>query len=79
MSPPRFFHAALPIRGCIELEAAEARHASNVLRLPVGAMVQLFDGQGGEAQGVISQLSKRHVQVEITQRTDIDRELALPL
>lgn len=75
MSQPRFFHAALPASGPVELDADEARHASNVLRLLPGDNVTLFDGLGGEAQGVITASSKRGVQVDIRYRSDTNREL----
>ena len=76
MSSPRFFHAQLPLSGHVSLDDAEARHASNVLRLAVGADVTLFDGQGGEAQGVVASLGKREVVIELTARSDSNRELA---
>lgn len=79
MSPPRFFHPQLPLQGEVALDAHEARHASNVLRLARGAEVVVFDGQGGEAQGVVAALDKRSVTVSITARTDSDRELVRPL
>lgn len=79
MSLPRFFHPQLPLQGDIALDDSEVRHASNVLRLARGAEVVLFDGRGGEAQGVVAALDKRSVTVSITARTDCDRELARPL
>ena len=79
MSLPRFFHPRLPLQGDVALDDSEARHASNVLRLARGAEVVLFDGRGGEAQGVVTALDKRSVTVSITARTDCDRELARPL
>lgn len=50
-----------------------------MLRLAHGAEVVLFDGQGGEAQGVVAVLDKRSVTVSITARTDCNRELVRPL
>lgn len=79
MSLPRFFHPQLPLQGEVALDEHEARHASNVLRLARGAEVVLFDGQGGEAQGIVAALDKRRVTVSILNRTDCDRELARPL
>lgn len=75
MSSPRFFHPQLPLTGHVSLDDAEARHASNVLRLAVGADVTLFDGQGGEAQGVVASLGKREVVIELIARSDSNREL----
>ncbi len=79
MAAPRFFHSPLPLVGEVTLSEAEARHASNVLRLTVGAPAVLFDGQGGEAQGLITAVDKRCVAIEIIARSDSNRELPLPL
>lgn len=79
MSPPRFFHPQLPLQGEVLLDDQEARHASNVLRLARGAECVLFDGRGGEAQGVVAALHKRSLTVSINARTDCNRELARPL
>lgn len=86
MSPPRFLVDCLPETGPlqdptgdtgreVELEANESRHASTVLRLGVGAAVVLFDGKGGEAQGVIVRASKKTVVVRYETRSDTNREL----
>ncbi len=79
MSLPRFFHPQLPPDGDVALDDAEARHASNVLRLELGAEVILFDGCGGEARGTVAAMDKRSVVVSITARTDSNRELRRPL
>lgn len=79
MSVPRFFAPNLPLQGTVELEDSEARHASAVLRLSVGASIELFDGCGGEAQAIVSHLAKRCVQAEIVRRTDTNREATRPL
>lgn len=79
MAAPRFFHAPLPLAGEVTLSESEARHASNVLRLSVGASVVLFDGHGGEACGMVAALDKRSATVELTARTDSNRELPRPL
>jgi 16S rRNA (uracil1498-N3)-methyltransferase len=39
----------------------------------------LFDGRGGEAQAVIEQVTKRSVTVSVLHRSDVDRELPVPL
>lgn len=79
MPAPRFLVQALPSSGLVVLSEVESRHASNVLRLTVGQPVQLFDGCGGEAEGLIQQCTKRSVLVQITRRTDANRELLRPL
>ena len=52
MSTPRFFCAELA-PGVITLEAAEARHATQSLRLRSGDEVLLFDGRGRLAHGIL--------------------------
>ncbi len=79
MALPRFFHESLPLDGSFALVPAEARHASNVLRLERGAQVVVFDGCGGEAQCTIADIDKRQATLQIEQRSDSDRELSRPL
>ena len=79
MALPRFLHSPLPPSGLVQLDDAEARHASQVLRLQLGASIELFDGQGGEARALIANVSKKSVHVEIVQRSDTNRELLCPL
>ena len=90
MAPPRFRVDQLPEPdalqnstghdGCeVELEATEARHASTVLRLGEGEPVVLFDGKGGEAEGVIVRASKKCVVVRCERRSDANRELPFEL
>lgn len=77
MAVPRFLVNALPASGIVSLDAGESNHASSVLRLKPGTPVTLFDGQGGEATGIVERTSKRETQVAIQKRTDTDRELAV--
>ncbi len=76
LSTPRFLVETLPATGNVTLNEAEARHASNVLRLRAGDTVELFDGQGAEAEALIEQIGKRNLTIAIQRRTDVDRELA---
>lgn len=75
LSSPRFLVPELPTTGTVALPAAESQHCVSVLRLPVGAKLVLFDGQGGEALGTLAEANKRGCQVAIQRRTDTDREL----
>ncbi len=75
MTHPRFYVPQLPLQGSVQLDGLEGRHASNVLRLQVGAPVVLFDGQGGEALGFIEALGQGLVEVHIEHRSDTQREL----
>jgi 16S rRNA (uracil1498-N3)-methyltransferase len=49
----------------VELPADEAHHALRVRRLPVGTAVQLLDGCGGYAQGVLQELPGRRAGVQL--------------
>jgi 16S rRNA (uracil1498-N3)-methyltransferase len=49
------------------LDEAESRHAANVLRLQVGDMVSVFDGQGTEVHARIADLNKRQTVLEAVQ------------
>lgn len=79
MSTPRFLVETLPATGAVELNESESRHASNVLRMQTGDAVILFDGQGGEAHGVLDLVGKRSVTVNVLSRSDADRELPVAL
>ncbi len=56
----RFFHPNLPhprsLQQAVMLDDDESRHARRVLRLNVGDEVELFDGEGRRATGVIETL-----------------------
>ena len=63
----RFFVADL--RGeRVALAGAEGHHAVNVLRLDVGADIELLDGRGGVARGEIVEIRKSRAVVRIGQR-----------
>ena len=80
MSLPRFLVSQIPELGsATQLDEAEARHASNVLRLKSGSEVLLFDGRGGEALAQLDEVSKRSVSARCLQRLDSPRELARPM
>ncbi|MEM7478990.1 MAG: RsmE family RNA methyltransferase [Planctomycetota bacterium] len=74
MSVPRFYLPEMPANGLVELSSADSLHASNVLRLGAGQHVQLFDGVGGRAEGVIRQVAKKCVQVEYEQRVEFPEQ-----
>ena len=65
MSLPRFFVAAPLALGVHDLPEAQAHYLSRVLRLTVGAAVQLFDGSGQEYIGELTSVTKKAVQVEL--------------
>jgi len=66
-APYRFFAGSLG-GDVVELQAQEAHHARDVLRLADGAVVELFDGAGTVAAGVLRCGGRRAARVEITER-----------
>ena len=63
----RFYCPQLPSRGPAVLPPSEAHHTLHVLRLKVGAEVELFDGRGAVAAGTIAQASRKGVTVSVAQ------------
>lgn len=49
----------------VELPAGEAQHAVSVMRLKVGAEVELFNGTGGSASARLTEVARRRVRVEV--------------
>lgn len=49
----------------VDLPADEAHHARNVMRLRVGATVELFDGAGRVASGAVTEISRGRVRVAV--------------
>ena len=62
----RFFCEALAVASVVELSTAESHHAMHVLRLGVGAEVELFDGRGQRSAGRIALAKHGKVSVEVT-------------
>jgi 16S rRNA (uracil1498-N3)-methyltransferase len=60
---PELFAASV-----VSLGAAESHHAAVVLRVTVGEIVTLLDGQGTIALGTVASVSKREVHVTVTSR-----------
>ena len=61
----------------LQLPATVARHATQVLRLPVGASMVLFDGKGGEYPATLSAVSKAQASVNIGSFAAVERESPL--
>ncbi|WP_303787365.1 16S rRNA (uracil(1498)-N(3))-methyltransferase [Azovibrio restrictus] len=80
MNSPRFFcDTPLSPGACFDLPEAVARHAVRVLRLPPGAGITLFDGQGGEYAARITRITRERVAVSIGGWEDVERESPLQL
>jgi 16S rRNA (uracil1498-N3)-methyltransferase len=71
MRIPRIFHPLkaaqheLAVGAVVQLCDDAANHVGRVLRMQVGAALQLFTGDGNNYQATIVQADKRHVQVRI--------------
>jgi 16S rRNA (uracil1498-N3)-methyltransferase len=50
----------------VRLPPDEAEHLARVLRLRVGAVVQVFDGRGRECRGAVEQIERGGVTVRVT-------------
>jgi len=60
-------YVALPLSvgTTVELESTTGHYLTRVLRLPLNARVNVFNGLGGEYQAIISAASKRSVSLQI--------------
>ncbi|MFG0329602.1 MAG: RsmE family RNA methyltransferase [Phycisphaerales bacterium] len=56
------------------VEGDEGRHAATVKRVRAGELVELFDGAGRLARGLIDETRKRSVTVAVREWSDRDRE-----
>lgn len=78
MRIPRIFHPEqLQANSRVALDDSAARHIAKVLRLVENSPLILFDGYGGEYPATIVGISKRSVEVELSQRVDVDVESPL--
>ncbi|MCK9201475.1 MAG: 16S rRNA (uracil(1498)-N(3))-methyltransferase [Gallionella sp.] len=75
---PRFYcPPPLPEQGSFDLPPDAAHHASRVLRLREGDVVEIFDGAGNERCGKIAQISGKHVTIGDLSATNSERESPL--
>ncbi len=75
---PRFYcPPPLPQSGSFELPADAAHHASRVLRLRESDEVQIFDGNGHECHGIISEMAGKRVVVGNLNTANTNRESPL--
>ena len=74
----RYFVPKLPAQGGpIDLPDAEAQHAVRVMRVQVGEELELFDGNGHQSRGVITQIKRNACQCEVSQVSFVSREPAV--
>ena len=70
----RYYHPDLPERGTVRLAGEVAQHLSRVMRVRPGSEVVLFDGMGGEADSVVTDVARTEVEVQIRARRTCERE-----
>jgi len=69
-----------PIEGDhVLLAGSEAHHLARVMRASVGDEVTLFDGHGAEFSACVVRVAREQVELEVTNRVELDRELPLRL
>lgn len=80
MRNPRIYHPS-PITqlGALDLSDDAAGHVGRVLRMQVGQALTLFDGSGFEFSAEISQVSKKHVSVNLLDSKEVNIESPLDL
>ncbi len=61
------------------LDGSEAHHLLHVLRATPGMAVTLFDGSGCEFDAEVTACKRSTVELAITERREVDRELPQPL
>lgn len=78
MRIPRIYQAVpLKVENTVTLDAQAAAHVARALRLKLDDRVTLFNGEGGEYAGVLSQVSKREITVKLLEHLDPQNESPL--
>jgi 16S rRNA (uracil1498-N3)-methyltransferase len=78
MGRARFYHKQLS-SGRVTLSREESHHARTVLRTRPGDMVALFDGEGGSGDGVVADVGRDAVVVDVADVTHQPFEAAIRL
>jgi 16S rRNA (uracil1498-N3)-methyltransferase len=74
------FYANCPlVPGPIQLDGAEAHHLAGVRRFRVGDAVVLFNGDGAEYPATVTEVAKRSVVLEISERRQTSVEVGRPV
>ena len=78
MRIPRFYQAeSLHIAQDLLLTPENFRHAIQVMRLKTGSPVILFNGEGGEYQATLSEITKRSAKATLCSYDPVNRESPL--
>jgi 16S rRNA (uracil1498-N3)-methyltransferase len=75
----RFYFPELADDSSIEIDGSEAHHLLNVMRVKAGTEIELFDGKGHSATGLIERIGKKSLVVAITNLVAHSRELGTSL
>jgi 16S rRNA (uracil1498-N3)-methyltransferase len=75
----RFFSTRPITSSQVTLKGAEAHHLLHVMRATIGQSVVLFDDSGAEFDAVVKSLARSHVDLQVVQRRQTDRELPFTL
>lgn len=78
MRNPRIY-SEQPLQAGITVDLAEsaANHVGRVLRMKVGELLIVFNGEGGAFQGKVTAVSKKQVQVELESELEGDAQSPL--
>jgi 16S rRNA (uracil1498-N3)-methyltransferase len=80
MALPRFYcPGPISIDEIVELPGSAAHHASRVLRLQPGAQLILFNGNGGEFQGILERIDRNGAVVIVKKYLSTERESPLAI
>jgi 16S rRNA (uracil1498-N3)-methyltransferase len=75
----RFFSSRPILTDRAALDGPEAHHLLHVMRVAVGKSVTLFDDSGAEFIAIVESLGRSHVELRVTERLEINRELPFAL
>jgi 16S rRNA (uracil1498-N3)-methyltransferase len=74
------YYVDTPIAGATaQLTGPEAHHVAHVMRAKPGAQVTLFDGSGAEFAATIERVGRAEIDLQVTAREEVDRELAVAI
>lgn len=80
MKHTRVYHTgALAVDAACFLDISASHHLLQVLRLKPGTDITIFNGEGGEYQGEIIAVEKKHAVIKIKKFLDIERESPLQI
>ena len=78
MRIPRIYTtAALQTSSEVALDASACKHAKEVLRLKAGNAIILFNGDGFDYHGEITDIAKKSIHVAVTHQTEVENESAI--